>query len=289
MYTIKKAKLKEGELTLTIEGTDDHGLKFKSPGEQYETEVHPDCSRAFQALDIHLAVMSGFVKPVDIPDFANFPAHLADGFTCTQYSLGGKEDNPGVVLSGFYIVPFSEKAFNYNTPFYRFDDMSAAAYPFMDELQVAIEKCDQEIRAYLTGNKKGGDNQLSLFDQPAEAVTHMQIAEPKTGLEKITVSTSMDEDATETVQEKINNFGAVIIPKTDWGGKTGADPDAMARVKDSDHTQDASNSPSGAQEATISQNGYNDSESTKNPANGAKNGKRRVAQSQEHPSGVVEQ
>ncbi len=261
LFTIEKAKLKKGadSIDFSFIKLDEDGTR-KAGSENVTAPIHTDLKLAFESLAIHLAVMVYFVKPGQIKDIANVKPDLFEGFNVTSFSLGGDDGKEGVTLSGTRILS-NGKAFNFNTPFYRFEEDEKTRYTFMDDLQEKLERLDEELHAYYAGTKRGAAAQLEMFDAPP--ITNLQIAAPE---KPISNDTNGLHDVTEEyIEFNENRKAAQKIPK--------ADPDAMARVAAADH-----------EEAEVLE------ETTNKPAPPAKKGgrKKRVAQSAEAPGGQIE-
>lgn len=174
-FAIEKAKLVKGEtVDYNYTKTDDQGAKSKG-SESLKAPVHADLKQAYANLDIHLAIMCGYLKPAKVKDISLPAPELSEGFHVTSFSLGGDEDDPGVVISGHYLKP-DGKPVILNSPFYRLAGSEQSRYIFMDDLQARLERLDTEIRAYVDGTKRGADSQLNLFEEK-ETVTNIQVAE----------------------------------------------------------------------------------------------------------------
>lgn len=123
--------------------------------------IHPDLKRAFLNLRIHFAIMMDFIPEKTIVDITNVNDSVVHDFVVSGFSIGGKEDNPGVVLTGQKRLS-NGKVATMNTPFERFEDKSLTAYKFMPDLRTKLDVCKSEILQYLEG-KHAPDAQLSLF------------------------------------------------------------------------------------------------------------------------------
>lgn len=166
---VKKLKLKNGfGLVLTYEKK---SIGDKVDGnEKHDALIHSDLLNGIDSLAIHLAIMTGYVKPAQVEDIAMPSPELSATFHVNGYSLGGNDDNQGIVVSGHHIVPGSGLAVILNTPFRRFDENLATRYPFMDDLQARIRVIESEIEQYLAGTKRGEPIQAELdLKDPAAA------------------------------------------------------------------------------------------------------------------------
>lgn len=178
-YEIKKAKIVKGE-RLDIAFIKDYGNGERNPAsEEFKAEMHPDAKQAFSNLRVHLALMVYAINQNLINEIATPDEELISTFHIHGYSIGGDEDDKGVVLSGHRILP-NGKAFNFSTPFYRFNEGEETRYKFMDDLMAKLERVDKEIRLYVDGEKRAKDPQGS-FDfenggQQGDATTKLVIA-----------------------------------------------------------------------------------------------------------------
>ncbi len=89
-------------------------------------------------------------------DIAAPDPELSKGFFVSQFSIGGDEaqGSDGITLSGRKILT-GGKPFNYNTPFYRFNEGEASRYTYMDDVVAAVNYLEAEIIAYKKGEKRG--------------------------------------------------------------------------------------------------------------------------------------
>lgn len=224
--TINKAKLVKGEtLEYHFVKTDDQGAKSEG-SEKTKAPVHADLKQAFENLGIHLAIMCGYIASSKVKDIATPKQELYEGFHVTSYSIGGDEDDQGVVISGHKLLP-DGKAVILNTPFRRFTESEQSRYVFMDDLQDRLDRLDTEVRAYVDGSKRGADPQLSMFKGEKEPVVNkMQVLPEEKPVFKEPMVTGVETDVTHLYAKAPN--GAKIQP---------ADKDAMARVAAMDHEE----------------------------------------------------
>lgn len=139
--------------------------------------VHPDLKAAIQALAPHMAYLThSEFKQKEDPKFI-------ERFTISGYSIGGKEDNEGVVITGHKSVDHGTVVLN--SPFVLFGAEPGARYINMDTLLGQIKVIEEEVKLYLNENKHGEensedeeDNQLGMFDDDGKPITHAQIAKP---------------------------------------------------------------------------------------------------------------
>lgn len=250
-FVIEKAKIvkKDDTLELDFLKTDSTGKKSKA-WEAFTAPVHQDLKQAFENLAVHLAVMAGHLSAKSVKDIKNVKPEIVEGFHVRSFSIGGGDDAQGVVISGHKILS-DGKAANFNTPFYRFEESEQTRYVFMDDLQEKLDRLDKEMRAYIDGSKRGANAQLSLFD-PNQAPA-----------EKVT--------KVKVLPEEKKAFKEPAKPGTpSWPNIDNANPDAMRRV-------------SGVEDAEVVEE-----TKTEKPAAKAA-GRKKVAQSAQHPSGEVEE
>lgn len=177
LQKVKLAKVKNGEgLELVFKQTDPDGTQATGTG-NHKGLVHPDLKEAMTALRPHLAMLCGFVKTGAVEDIAAPEDEMFENFFVKGISLGGDEDHPGVVISGYFINDRG-KAITLNTPFEMFDGAPESRYHFMDDVVAKIAVIEQEVPKYLSGEKRGTPKQGTLDIPDAEPVTKIQIAEP---------------------------------------------------------------------------------------------------------------
>jgi hypothetical protein len=136
---------------------------------------HPDLVAALQALVPHLAIMTEYVQAKNVGKASD----LQDKFVITGYSIGGKTDEEGIVITGYRRT--GKGIVTLNTPFCRFDEDPKTRYILMDELEVKLKPIEREISAYLKGEKKGtkAQGELDMDDDGSEQkVVKMQVAKP---------------------------------------------------------------------------------------------------------------
>src|SRR3954468_1654574 len=127
---IEKAKIVKGE---TVEV---HYIEINDKGDRakmsksLKAPMHDDLKQAFKNIAIHLAIMTGYVATKQVKDIETPKEELTEGFIVTSYSIGGNEEDQGVVISGHKKLP-SGKAVILNTPFERFTQKEETRYIFM--------------------------------------------------------------------------------------------------------------------------------------------------------------
>lgn len=126
------------------------------PKKLFHNRCHPDLIRATKALAIHLAIITEY-----IPEKNAHKSDQLDRFIITGYSIGGKEGEEGVVITG-YRKTKSGKTVTLNTPFMRFEEDDKTRYILMSELEERLAEIEKEVILYMTKAKKGEDPQASL-------------------------------------------------------------------------------------------------------------------------------
>lgn len=176
----------------------------------YEVEfpdfVHADLVDGLKGLIPHFCLMIEEVNQDEIIDVTDFNDALFERFRVTSFSIAGKEDDPGITLTGYKVLS-TGRAITINSPFFKFNQKEEDGYPFMPQFENALQHLKDEIQQYIDGNKYAPNPQLSL-DIPEENVTNIQIDKPEAEL---------------TNEEK------AALMKTRGGI---ADKDAMDRVRD---------------------------------------------------------
>jgi hypothetical protein len=210
---IQKVKLIK-EKTLELSYTKTEADKSKTAVfESHKTEVHKDLKNAFSDLSIHLALIPSIIDPKSIDDIENVEPELYSDFHVSSYSIGGDEEDPGVVLSGHRILK-NGKAFPFNTPFTRFEENEETAYKFIDDLLDKIHVVESEVIKYLNGEKKADDPQGKLDFEEDKSKTVIHVLPPE----------SQEEKDEEMLKKLRGNKPSVY-----------ADPEAMKRVAEMDN------------------------------------------------------
>lgn len=166
---IQKAKIKDGQLTVTYEESFTEENYSNTIDKKCAQTVHADLRDAFDKLKLHLVSICEMpeielIKKHGIYDL-NIDENLAN-YVVTGYSKGGNGESAGVVIIGQKLLN-SGKVLNITTPFIQFEDEEA--YEFSGDLYAHIEACDYEVEEYVF-NEKWGVKQLDFdFDSPEEA------------------------------------------------------------------------------------------------------------------------
>jgi hypothetical protein len=217
---MKDIKIKSVKL---IKGGEKMEVVYKETGENKSTvdktcedPVHPDLKRTISAFDVHLAVLTDYITEKQITE-----KEVLEKFVITGYSIGGKEDQEGITITG-YRKTKRGGTFALNSPFTRFDEDPQTRYLLMEDVMSKIDLAEKEVLAYLFEGKKGIDPQGSLFGyedlEVEEAVTHMQVAGPKT-----------IEEEDKEVLDRLKSKGKAT--------HFNANPEAMERLKNWDHPE----------------------------------------------------
>jgi hypothetical protein len=165
-YEVQKVKVKNGQLTVDYtESYSDANYKNEvvKTSEQY---VHADLKYALRLLKPHAVAIcempeAGKINVAD-PSEEDLVDTL-DKIIITGYSKSGSDDNAGVCIIAQRILKTGQ-ILNVTTPFTKFYGEAGDGYPYGEELQSVVKRCDYEVDAYLFEGKFGA-KQLSLdFD-----------------------------------------------------------------------------------------------------------------------------
>lgn len=179
---MRLVKLKNGNgLELSYEKPGPQGDKIAVTGENHTALIHNDLYNAIQALAPHLAMMAFHVKESEVEDIAMPDLAKFKDFTVGSYSINGKEEKRGLIISG--TLRKSGKAHNFNTPFYRFEEPESGRYGYMDDVEAKLFVIESEVVPYLDGTKRGEPIQPEL-GKGGEPVTKMKIAEDITSTDE---------------------------------------------------------------------------------------------------------
>ncbi len=159
--TITKGKLLKGD-KIEVEYTKQENSASKPAkcSEEHVDPPHDDLKTAFAALAIHAALLGEFVAISAVKDISKPDAKHSKDFTVTGFTITGGDDDEGVILTAHKTLR-SGKSLGFNTPIIRFEDESNTAYPFMEQLETAINECKDQLREYLNG-KYAPDPQQKL-------------------------------------------------------------------------------------------------------------------------------
>lgn len=202
---LNKSKNGNG-LELSYEKPGANGDRVAVSGEIHTAIIHNDLYNAIQSLAPHLAIMAFHVREIDVPDIAMPPAELLKDFTVGSYSISGKDEKRGIIISG--TLRKGGKAHNFNTPLYRFEEPETTKYTYMDDVAARVAVIEAEATEYLAGSKRGESGELPFDENKAD--------------KKVTKMTVVP-------GEKVTEEGNLAGDKTKHQY---ADKDAMERVKD---------------------------------------------------------
>lgn len=160
MRKIVKAKVKKGDFALITytehDGKAKHTIEEKSP-------VHQDFKNAIAGLTPHFVLLCGLADSAEVKSIAKMPAEMTKDIAAYAYSIGGNDDDAGIVISGQKTLK-NGKVITINSPFTRFKEDEATAYKFIKDLAAAVEKVETEVAAYLDNGKRAPEPQMSMFD-----------------------------------------------------------------------------------------------------------------------------
>lgn len=203
--------LKDGKPKFFVKETGDIQARGRK---DCEDVAHEDLINALAKLKPHLAILSNYVKQKDKD---KDKADLSE-FTVTGFSIGEKEGNEGVTITG-HVKTYRGKTMSLNTPFERFEGEESSRYGLMDDLIDILDEIKDEVIEYLVNGKKAPtpkQGEMDFNDQDKEPVTKLQIVPPKRPDGKKWTA--------EEYQEEIRKSGGVV-----------ADKDPQERVKEMDN------------------------------------------------------
>lgn len=149
--------------------------------------VKPDMNDAFQALNVHLAVIDDVFKHsgITLDDIDKFHGHeLTWLYGVSGIKIIGGQENESVVLIGSKQVSAAGGRIDLSSPKIPLDGMSS--YPWYNELREAVEKVREEVSLYREGKydaadeeeekpkKKGRGKQLTIGDALGDFVETLQ-------------------------------------------------------------------------------------------------------------------
>lgn len=163
--TITKVKLL-GDDTLQIWHEDD---EKKTPGEKYKALVHEDFKKALLGMDIHLALITESIPPLDeIPKSNSQKVKLAGDFNSYMVAIIKNKTFDAIVITGKRDLE-SGKELDLETPETRLSknvDKPESDYKHLDNLNDKLEKLFDEVKFYMNGDKVGTEPQLDMFEPP---------------------------------------------------------------------------------------------------------------------------
>ncbi|HYH13679.1 MAG TPA: hypothetical protein VD794_00570 [Flavisolibacter sp.] len=170
---ISKVKLKGDQVEVTFT-TQDQNKKDVQSTQTHNSKPHPDLVQALQNLGIHAALITGFVSMKQVKKIETPGEELVQDFKISGISVKTGDDS-GVVITGTKTTPF-KKAFNFNTPFTRFNEAeeNENSYKYIDDLESRVNRVLDEVDEYLNNGKFAEDPQQSLDFGSGTATTEMQ-------------------------------------------------------------------------------------------------------------------
>jgi hypothetical protein len=135
--------------------------------------VHDDMRAAFLALNPHLAVICEEVDGDEISDIETIEKfdedthkegsleHKISHFSVSAFKVDGTGENEGVTLIGQKRLKTGEFV-KLETPKVKWEDNE---YIYVNELRLAIEKCVEEVEAYMKGKCAPRLVQQELFEE----------------------------------------------------------------------------------------------------------------------------
>jgi hypothetical protein len=155
----KKVKLvKKETVEVSYSKTEEDG-SITEVSESHKTVVHPDLKNAMQKLAPHLACLTEYVTVTKIKN-----KEEVENFFVTGYSIGGDEDDLGIVITGQRTLK-NGKTITLNTPFTRFDEADESKYYFIDQVNQLVGEIEEEVSAYLDGKKAPDPQQELPFEE----------------------------------------------------------------------------------------------------------------------------
>lgn len=139
--------------------------------EKHNSKAHDDFVTSMNSLRVHFGMLTGYLNPGEIRDPDVYMTNV-DSFHVSGYSIGGEDEDQGIVITGHRILP-SGKAIILNSPFTRFNEDEATRYKHMDKLIARVEEVRSEAVKYLGGKFFKEPQQELLFNKPEleEALT----------------------------------------------------------------------------------------------------------------------
>ena len=159
--TVEKVKLVKGEsLIVSFSKIEADATTSNDSYENKMRPVHPDCRNAFKALAIHLGLLCDYISTQQVKDISKYSTDLVDKFIVTGVSIGGADEERGIVLTGRKVTK-SGKHVILNSPFTRLEEAEGTAYRYVDDLNEKVQTVIEEAKAYMAG-KRGEDPQGTL-------------------------------------------------------------------------------------------------------------------------------
>lgn len=202
--------------------------------EHPSSPVHGDLKTAMDNLRVHLALLTTDHYYAAVSNIETPPETLTDKFVVNGYSLGKNAENPGVVISGHFILN-GGKVVILNTPFTLLNEAQETGYKYLEDLQAKLDRLDEEVRDYLFESKRA---QLDLFNQKPDPVTNIVIDHPEAeyagSSEAMAGQIDYTKGGNSAPVKGPEDVAKQIVESTNKVVNTGniphADPEAMGRV-----------------------------------------------------------
>jgi hypothetical protein len=124
--------------------------------------VHDDLKKAFENLRLHLVFLCDQVPEHELIEHAYEQPELSK-FMATGYSIGGHDDNEGIVITGHKKLPY-KRLLSLSTPFTRFKEKTDNTdYFFRYRLRPDLDFLEKEIKEYMVGKRAVGPQQEFQF------------------------------------------------------------------------------------------------------------------------------
>jgi len=166
--------------------------KKHTDDKECQNNPHEDLINAFSKLGKHIAALTCQYDDKGELDTANIEAR--------GYSLKGEEEKEGITMTGQRTV-LMNRSVTLNTPFLnwqRTDD-----YPDMEALSKLIDKCNEEVMAYMFEDKFFVVNQMSLGLDEVPQVDTRKMELVNMGFQKVDNKYKYDELEVDVVDIEI--------------------------------------------------------------------------------------
>jgi hypothetical protein len=177
---VKKAKLKGASLEVEMQEevlVNGGGTVTNDITKKCNTLVHEDLKKAFAKLKLHLVAICDLRKIEIIKaayEFDQIDLEQFKDYEVTGFSIGGDDDNEGVVLIGSRKFD-SGKVLNIVTPFTKYVD-EKDEYGYANELSLDIASAVYEVEEYLFNNKYAVKQLEMEFVEDEEASEEKELA-----------------------------------------------------------------------------------------------------------------
>jgi len=179
---IKKVAIKNGGLVITYDDYNSDGDYTDEVTRTCPQVIHPDLQLTLDKLKAHV------VNVCEMPEMNNIDESNLDtihedlkNIVITGFSPGGSDEAAGVSIVAQRLLKGS-KVLNVNMPFTQYESED---YSFSNELQLAVEACEYEVKEYLE-NGKFGIKQAEMEFAPHPDEESRDIAEAENTGENLT-------------------------------------------------------------------------------------------------------